>query len=141
MDNDLEKAMNIFKSKNYTCVLCKEEIVYTDTKTGIKPLTDFISSGINLNGFSAADKIVGKAGAMLFVLLGVKSVYGEVMSEKAVDFLNQSGISAFYGTKAVKIINRSGDDICPMEKAVQNVDDPQKAYEAILEALKKLSNK
>lgn len=40
----------------------------------------FIAEGRDLSGCSAADVIVGKASAMLFVKAGINEVYGKVMS-------------------------------------------------------------
>ncbi len=36
---------------------------------------EWLGSGMDFRGCAAADKIVGKASAMLFVLAGVKAVY------------------------------------------------------------------
>lgn len=136
--NDLQKAKDILESGNHTCVLCKGETVYTSNKSGIAPMIDFISEGIDLKGFSVADKIVGKAAAMLFVLAEVKSAYGEVMSEEGFDFLQANGIESSYSVLTEKIINRSGTDICPMEKTVRNIFAPTEAFSAIKETIKKL---
>lgn len=141
MNKDLDRAIEILNSGGYTCVLCKNDIVYTSKETGIKPMMQLISKGIDLKGFSAADKIVGKAAAMLFKLVNVKVVYGEVMSEKAADFLDKHDISATYRTLTPMIINRMGTDICPMEKTVIDIDDPNEAYLALIETIKRLKAK
>lgn len=83
---------------------------------------------IALSEYSVADKIVGKAAALLFIKMKVSSVYGSVMSEKARDIFLHYNIPFFYKTLTKEIINRRGDDLCPMEKAVENVNDPEKAY-------------
>ena len=80
MTTDLQHAKTLPEDHNYTCVLCKGEQIYTSTKSGVKPLLELLDSPGNFNGFSAADKIVGKAAAMLYVLLGVKEVYAQVLS-------------------------------------------------------------
>lgn len=141
MDRNLEKAIELLNSGRYTCVLCKDDIVYKSTETGIKPMMEFISKGYDLNGFSAADKIVGKAAAMLFVLTGVKTVYGEVMSEKAVHFLDKNDIPSVHKKLTPMIINRMGTDLCPMEKTVVDIDDPKEAYFALIETIKRLKAK
>ena len=133
---DLDTAKNLLQE--YTCVLVKDSSVYGSTKTGIAPMLDFLSQDLDLSGFSAADKIVGKAAAMLFVLAGVKEVYGQVMSRAAQAFLQSHGISCSCDTLTEHIINRKGDDICPMEKTVQNMDDPATAFSALLQTRKRL---
>lgn len=128
---DIEKAKDIFRSGNYTCVLCKEDITHTSTAIGISPMMDFIAVGIHLKGFSAADKIVGKAAAQLFVSAGVVEVYADVMSAQAVEIFEKHGLKFSYNTLTEAIINRAGTGLCPMEQAVQNIDNPSDAVDAI----------
>lgn len=137
--NDAERAKKLLHSENYTCVLCKDDLIYSSEERGIKPLIDFIDKGIDLNGFSAADKIVGKAAAFLYVILGVKEIYADVMSESAAEVSARYKIQAEYDTLTKKIINRSGTGLCPMEEAVQAESAPLPALEKIrarLELLK-----
>jgi len=123
----------------HTCVLCKGDALYTSRKTGIAPMLDWLAEGADLRDFSAANKIVGKAAALLFVLAGVKSVYGEVMSQAGLAVLQKHHIPCSYGTLTPYIINRKGDGICPMEQTVQQIDDPQQAYFALCRTRRALS--
>ena len=136
--NNLRRAVEILKGENHTCVLCKGETVFASDEKGIKPMVNFIDSGILSEGFCAADKIVGKAAAMLFCLAKVKAVYAEVMSRSGLEFLQKHNIICEYETLTDKIINRKGDGICPMEKAVAEIDDCNEAFIAIKETMKKL---
>lgn len=128
---DVEKARNVLIAENKTCVVCKGDVVYSSEKTGIAPMLEFISENVELTGFSVADKIVGKAAALLFVLAGIHQVYGEVMSKGAEAILIQHNIPYTYGTLTSYIINRKGDGICPMEETVKEIEDPRKAFEAL----------
>lgn len=136
--SDIEKAKELLKNNDFTCVLCKGDTVYTSAEKGISPMLDFIKSGKKLAGFSAADKIIGKAAAMLFGLAGVKEVYGEVMSASGAKYLEKCGITYSYGTLTDKIINRSGNGICPMELTVAEIDDETAAFEALLQKRREL---
>lgn len=140
MKNDLTEAINILNSNECTCVLCKENAVYMSTERGVKPLLDWLDNGTDLQGFSAADKVVGKAAAFLYVLLGVKEVYARVMSEGAICVLNDSGISAKYDTSAKNIINRAGTGNCPMEEAVGELSSPLEALKAVRLKLMQLNS-
>ena len=93
----------------------------------------FIAEGRDLNGYSAADVIVGKAVAMLFVKAGIREVYGEVTSEEGYAYLQERHIPCSYSTLTKKIINRKGDGICPMEQTVAELDDPEEGYNALKE--------
>lgn len=55
-----------------------------------------IADNANLVGYAVADKIVGKAAAMLLVKLGVSAVYGEVASVGGVEFLRAHGVEVGY---------------------------------------------
>lgn len=138
MEDDLTKAIRILNDNGYTCVLCKKNRMYTSVERGVKSLLDWQESGLDLSGFCAADKVVGKAAAFLYVLLGVKEVYACVMSEAAIHTLTKNGILIQYDHSVEKIINRSGTGFCPMEEAVWNIDVPQQAKEAIKNKLQLL---
>lgn len=138
MRADTERAVALLKSENATCVLCKGDMVYTSDARGIAPMMRFLSEQTDLQGFCAADKIVGKAAAMLFALAGVTEVYAEVMSEAGAETLSRFGVAPLYVTLTPAIINRRGDGPCPMEQAVCAIDTPEAAYEAISATLQKL---
>lgn len=134
---DLQVAKN--NLSGHTICLCKNGDCLYSEKRGIAPMMDFIASGANLAGYSVADIVVGKAAALLFVKCGIKNVFAKTLSENGKKILERYGIDFEYETLAEKIINRSGTDICPMEKAVANTDDPEEAYAQIAQALKKIS--
>ena len=132
MENDmLEKAKELLESGGYTCVITDGDAVFTSTLRGVKPLVQFLESKTDMTGFSAADKVVGRATAYLYVLLGVKNLYAQVISQPALAVLQENGIDAQYGNLVPNIINRKGDGICPFEAAVMDITEPQKAYAAI----------
>ena len=132
---DIEKAKSLLKDDK-TCVLVKGDKILISNETGIKPMMKYISEGINLNGFSVADKIVGKAAAMLFRKAGIKEVFAEVLSESALSFLNREKIKFTHDTLTEKIINRDKTGICPMEETVLNIDDFEKGYQALKEKIR-----
>lgn len=128
---DLIKAKEILISENHTCVLCKENAVFTSDLRGVKPLVKWYLEKTELEGFSAADKVVGKATAFLYVLLGVKRVFAKVISLPAKEVLENHGIEVSFNTLVPNIINRAGNGICPFELVVQDVDDETEAYKII----------
>lgn len=137
--HDLEKARSLLEKENYTCVICRGDDVITDRRRGVRPLLELLESGKDLQGYSAADKVVGKAAAFLYCLLGVKALHAGVLSVPARDVLVSAGISVEWGSLVPAIRNRAGDGFCPMETAVWDLTDPALAPDAIRNALKKLS--
>ena len=135
---DADRAKKLLTDGRYTCVLIRGVDVVTSKERGIKPLIAFIDGKKDLRGYTAADRIVGKAAALLYALIGVRQVYAEVMSKDAVRALESRKIAFSYDTLTDRIINRRGDDICPMERAVANIDTPSAALSAIKSKLSRL---
>ena len=139
--NDLERAKALLQSGNYSCVFCNGEQTYTSTERGILPLVQILSGDTRLSESSAADRIVGKAAALLFCLIGVKQVYAPVMSRAAVEALSAHGILPSYDTTVETIVNRKGTGPCPMEQAVRGLDQPQAALAAVTQTLAELAKR
>lgn len=137
--HDLEFARTLLEKENYTCVICRDNDIIIDRRRGVKPLMELLESGKDLHGYSAADKVVGKAAAFLYCLLGVNALHAGVISQPALAVLESAGIQVEYGTLVPAIRNRAGDGFCPMETAVWDLTDPALAPDAIRETLKKLS--
>ena len=133
---DITKAKEYLKSGYSVAILGEKE--FLSKERGIAYIAGLAELKYDLKGYVAADKIVGKAAAYLYVLLRVKEIYAEVISVEAERILLSSGIVVSYGIKTNKIINRKGDGLCPMEVAVQDARAPTEALCAILKTLVKL---
>ena len=127
MRSDTIRAKNLLDNACCTCVVCKGDAHYTATERGVKPLLNWLDSDLSLQGFCAADKVVGRATAFLYCLLGVEEVYAHVMSRPAAEVLLAHGISLEAGTLVDGIINRKGTGPCPFEDAVMDIQEPSEA--------------
>ena len=134
--NDLERAKSLLQSGGYTCVLCKDDIVHTSFHRGVRPLLELLETDVS--GFYAADKVVGKATALLYCLLNVKAIHAQVISQAALQVLQNSPIAVSWDRQVDYIKNRAGDGRCPMEQATEGIDDPQEALAAIQKKLKEM---
>ncbi len=139
--NDLRNANALLAQEGYTCVLCKGNAIFADSRRGVQPLLELLDSGKDLSGFSAADKVVGKAAAHLYCLLGVKALHAGVISLPARQVLEGNGIAVTFDTEVPAIQNRAKNGLCPMESAVWNIPDHKSAHAAILATLQKLQSK
>lgn len=113
------------------------DLLYTSNKKGIAPIMDKLNEDRSFfKGGIIADRVIGKAAAMLLIDSGALFIYGEMVSDHSLKILEAASKSnpdfSFEVGKVVPyIINRAGDDMCPMEKTVLNIDDPKDAYEPL----------
>lgn len=103
----------------------------TFNERGIKTLLS-LQSG-SLAGAFVADKVVGKAAAMMMVRGGAIEVYAEIISEPALEVFKNHKTVCLYREVVPNIINRDKTGICPMEMAVLGVDDVERAYKILFE--------
>ena len=141
MSDNLKKAREILENEGFTFAAFDGKTVFTDDKRGVKPLLDIIDCGKTLGGFSAADKVVGKAAAFLYVLLGVSEIYADVISRHALSVLEEHKIPVEYAVLTEAVKNRSGTGFCPMETAVLDENSPENALVKIRARIAELSAK
>lgn len=140
MLKDLQTANTLLKADGYTCVLVLGDRVFTSFDRGVKPLLHWLEEGTVPQGFCAADKVIGKATALLYCLLGAKAVHANVISDAAAAVLEERGISFTFDRKVDYIRNRQNTGMCPMEEATMSVTDPKDAPAAIYAKLKMLNS-
>jgi hypothetical protein len=109
------------------------EILFTSTKKGIQPFFDVLTDHPRdiFAGCSIADRVVG-----------AKQVFSPLASEHAQTYAKASkGRIELKAERIVDhIINRTHDGMCPMEKAVLDIDDPEEAFEALNNKLQELNS-
>lgn len=59
---------------------------------------------------------MGKGAAALMILGGIAGLYADVISSAAAGLFRSVGIEPQYARETPHIINRTGTDICPVEK-------------------------
>ncbi len=132
-----EEALG-FLDGGFTCAIFKGEQVYKSQQRGVTPLLEWLEKDADFHDFIAVDKVVGKAAAFLYVLLGVKGVYAFVISEAAEKVLRAHGVDVAYQLKVAAIRNRTNSGFCPMEQAVWNIEEPKTACLAIVKTFENL---
>ena len=135
---DMNAAKQLLVEEDLTCVLFRNEEVYTSKDRGVKPLLQFRESISSCKGFTAVDKVVGKAAAFLYLLLEVDTIHAGVISRPALQVLLENQVTVTYDRLAEYIENRTKDGKCPMESAVWNIDDAGEALAVIQEKIEEL---
>jgi len=130
---DLEMAKRVLKERGLSLVIVRDgEVIFESKFRGIIGLIRAINVlGGDLSSSSVADKVVGRAAALLLAYSRAGEVYAAIISELGLSTLNEYGIRVEYDTIVPKIMNRRGDDICPFEKISLTISSPKEAYERL----------
>lgn len=127
---DLEIAKQKLKEMGLSLVVVKGgKIIFKSSLQGLAGLIEAIER-LSKSAYysSVADKIVGKAAALLIAYLRASEVYAVTMSRSGLDTLAKHHIRVEYERLVPEIMNRRGDDLCPFEKITLNVEVPEEAY-------------
>lgn len=141
MNEDMARAKALLEQEEYTCAACRAEREFVAVERGVCPLLRWLDEGADLAGASAADRIVGKAAAFLYVLLGVRAVYAPLMSAPAMETLRANGIDAAADKVVPAIRNRMDTGFCPMESVVWEISDPHEAELALRRKVSEMAAK
>ena len=134
---DLAKA-TLLENAYSIVVVKKEEIVHTSNKNGLMPILDLYDYNKNiLSNASVADKVIGKAAALLLADANIKELYADLISENAIPVLDNSNIKYEYNKKVKEIRNRDNSAMCPMESLALKSNDANELIDRIKEKFNK----
>lgn len=120
----MQQLIEILRREKCSLVVKNHGIVTTYSKPGVRDLEYLLDHDPEmLHGATIADKVIGKAAAAMVVVGGVKELYAEVMSKKAIPFLEEAGIAYTCGT-LVDTIKEEGDR-CQLEKITAPATTPE----------------
>ena len=112
-------------------------------QTNSRRISGFIGAiekfGSQLNGASVADRVAGKALALLCVYAGIRQVYAEVLSRKAQAMFGENNITVQWEQLVDNVLDLNRAGVCPFEKAAAGIADPKDsfgAFKALLESMK-----
>ena len=88
-----------------------------------------------------ADKVTGKAAAGIVVKGGVKEMYAEVLSRKALPILDDSDMRYTYGELTDEIIIKEGDTRCRLEEIVDSATTADEVVETLWAHFDEMKNK
>jgi hypothetical protein len=123
--NDLEIAKARLKEGFSFCIVKDGKVTFDGMSAGIKDIYHIVTDH-DIRGSSVADKIIGKAVALLLVEGGIKSAFALNINQKALDVLNERGIEVQYDSLMDRL-----ESMCQFEKAVKDVSEPKDAINAL----------
>ncbi len=137
----VKSAKQLIAADAATCVVIKHgEIVARAHGRGIKPILEMYDSN-TLYDSVVVDKVVGRAAALIMVAAHVRACCALTVSRAALEAFEKHAIPCEYTNAPDRIINRTGDGICPMEAAVMHIDEPKEAIAAVRLRLDQLTDK
>ncbi|MGN0136588.1 DUF1893 domain-containing protein [Anaerotignum sp.] len=136
----LEQAKMALQGEiTFAAVLANGDLV-TSEKKGIAPMMALLQKEETaLQGACVADRVIGRAAALLMEKAGVTAAFGTVVSTHALKAFRDSSIAFSYDKEVEYIINRAKTGMCPMEETVLKIEDPEEAYAALKRKLAELA--
>ncbi len=131
--DDLSAAEEALKGGALTIAVVKGgKLIFSAKVPGLRAI--FMAAralGGELAGSSVADKVVGRAAALLYAHHGARAVFGSTMSEGGAAILRDKGIGIRFDALVPSIRGRDGVHACPFERAVRNIRDPGEAFRVL----------
>ena len=114
---DIDIAKEVLNTENLNLVVVKDsKVIFKSDEKGIKPLYTVVNEiKDSLSGSSIADRVTGRAAAMLCKYSNIKELHTKLISENAVNFLRNTGIVFNYDESTPFIKNRNKTGMCPVE--------------------------
>ena len=114
-----------------SCVAAKDGVmVGKESGKGLAPIFKLFAGG-KLAHALVVDKVVGRAAAAICIVGKAKKVHALMMGADALALLKANGVEAVAEKTVPKILNRDLSDSCPMEQAVEGIDDPAEMVKAL----------
>ncbi len=117
-------------------------LLFSSREEGLRPLLRAVEELGPLcpRGCVIADRIVGRAAALIALLLEPSEVHAIVMSSAARGILTSRGVRTV-ARELVEFITRPDGRPCPFEEALRGVDKPEEAYELVRRMLSGISRR
>ncbi len=132
---DLNIAKQEFIEGDWSLVIVKDGCVLQRLKEHrLVPLLRALHAvEANAQGCSVADKVIGRAAAMLLISYGARAIYTPLMSEEAKRLLETASIDVIAEELVPHILDNTGQDLCPMEKLVADIQQPTLGLKRLLQ--------
>jgi len=114
-------------------------VLFSSRLSGIKSLLDALDNNV-LPGSSIADKVFGRAAAMIAAQGEVTAVHTPVLSQEAVEVLADAGILYCTNQTVPCIQNSNRTGPCPIEAITASTVVPEKGVRAVRQLLIELSS-
>jgi hypothetical protein len=127
---DLGIPKRRLSEKNLTLSIANNgKIIFETASHGVSGFLEAIEKcGGRLEEASVADRIVGKAIALLCVYSKVKAVYAIVLSRRAKAVFEENKVYHEWSNLVENILDVSKTGVCPFEKLAEEISNANEAY-------------
>ena len=115
----MEELINLLHTGGYSCVIANEGKIRT----------------------LIADKVVGKGAAALMILGGIKELYTDIISTKALELFRKSDVKVDFAQEVDFIWNRDRTGGCPVETMCSEVESAEEILPLIRDFLEKIRSR
>jgi hypothetical protein len=113
-------------------IVKNRRILYESAGRGVYGFVEAVEKqGTVLEGASVADRVVGEAVALLCVYARVSAVYAVTMSKGGRAVLQRCSVYHEWGDLIENVLTIDRAGVCPFERLVKGVSDPQIAFEKL----------
>ena len=138
---DIDIAVELLEKEKLALAIVKDgKTIFTSSGKGIKPLYTALQEHKNkLEGSSVADRVTGRAAAMICAYAGIKQLKTKLISDNAINILKETNIIYEYNERALFIENRDRTGMCPVETLslkTENIEELLKGITNFLESIK-----
>ena len=121
---DVNQAVKALRQEHLTLAISRGgKVIFTSRNRGVQDLYCLMKRNPEiLKGASAADKVVGKAAAMLYAASGIKELYADNLSRAAASILREAGVKVQYENMIPFVMNRDRSGMCPVERLATTMD-------------------
>lgn len=139
LEADIALSRSVLAEQGLGLVVARKgRVVASSSEHGVRPLLRVaLRRREDIAGAAVADRVVGRASAMLCVYCRAAAVSTPLASEGAVRELRSAGIRVAADVVVPSILNRTGTDVCPFEKmtaGLGSADDVVRTLEAFFAA-------
>ena len=133
-ETDLLREMESLVAGGMSCVAARDGVIVAkETGRGIGPILKMLDGG-KLAHALVVDKVIGRAAAAVCIVGNAKKVRAMLMGADAAALLKAHGVECGAVQTVPKILNRDLSEGCPIDRVVEEMDDPGEMVKVLRKA-------
>lgn len=129
--------LDVLESTGNSLMIYRDDkLIFESDLGGIRPHLKAIDElGAGLHGTLMVDKILGRAAAFLVIYSKAAEAITNIVSSPGKEVLEAHNLKFSFREEVPHIKMENGVIFCPFERMVQGIDDPEEAYQAMVEKM------